>query len=76
MKAVAAHDTLLFNLKTDPGEKENLLAQNPKVAQELITKLKVFQTHLGEVPPGLKTKEPADRSHYDRQEAWLKLEGK
>jgi len=33
----------LYNLATDPGEKNNLVAEKPKIAQELKTKLEEFK---------------------------------
>lgn len=69
--AVPAHDTLLFNLKADVGEQANLLSQCPQKAEELLSAMDQFQQSLGELPPLLKVREPADRIHYKRQDAWL-----
>lgn len=49
-KSTAAHDTLLFNLRVDPGEQTNLFYQNPKKVKELTQKLELFNTHLGPIP--------------------------
>ena len=72
--AVPAHDTLLFNLKADIGEQANLLSQRPQQAEELLSAMQQFQRSLGELPPLLKVREPADRIHYKRQDAWLKTQ--
>lgn len=71
IKDVPAHDTLLFNLKDDPGEQNNLFEQQPKKAAELLQAIQDFQNSLGELPAGLKVREPADESHYERQRVWL-----
>lgn len=48
-----AHDTLLFNLRDDVGERHNLYHQYPEKAKEMIQKLQTFTRHLGKMPPGL-----------------------
>lgn len=58
-----AHGLLLFNLKNDPGEENNLAEQQPKKVQELQQKIADFKKSLGPVPPLHKYKPPADRSH-------------
>ncbi len=37
----------LFNLKTDPGEKTNLISQNHQLAQDLEARLNNWQSHVG-----------------------------
>ena len=71
MKAVPAHDTLLFNLKTDIGEQQNLLQSEPRKKNELLEAMEVFRTRLGELPPSLLVKEAADHSHFENQKKWL-----
>ncbi len=68
---VAAHDTLLFNLKADRSEKDNLLPKHQEKAAELLQAMEDFQASLGTLPPLLKVRAPADNIHYDRQKAWL-----
>jgi arylsulfatase A-like enzyme len=68
---VPAHDTLLFNLKADRSEKDNILPKHPEKATELLQAMEDFQDSLGTLPPLMKTRAPADNIHYDRQKAWL-----
>ena len=60
-----AHGLLLFNLKDDPGEKNNLAEQQPEKVQELQQKIADFEQALGPVHPLHKFKPPADRSHEE-----------
>ncbi len=54
----------LFNLATDPEEKHNLLAQNPKLAHELRGQLKKWSEGL--LPPGLGAElGTAGRGYFD-----------
>jgi arylsulfatase A-like enzyme len=64
-QAVAAHDTLLFNLKKDPGEKDNLFYAHKELARELITEMNARYTNLGKLPPTLITQSPEDKSHFE-----------
>ena len=57
-----AHDTLLFNLKDDPGERNNLIKEYPEKVDELILKITAYKEALGPLPPALKQKIPADHS--------------
>jgi hypothetical protein len=72
---VPPHDTLLFDLASDPGERVNRLDDQRQKAQELLAAKAAFEQSLGELPPLLKVREPADNLHYDRQRAWLEREG-
>lgn len=74
--AVPAHDTLLFNLKADPGEQENRLASAPDKAKTLLKAMEAFKASLGDLPPLLNTREPADNSQFQRQKEWLNKKGK
>ncbi len=65
MKAVAAHDTLLFNLKNDPGETTNLLSENPEKAAQMIRAMDLAVSKLGPLPPNLVIRTPQDRSHFE-----------
>ena len=58
------HDTLLFNLKLDPGEKNNLLLKNRKKAVELLDNLKEQLNVIKPFPRGLITTSKADQSHF------------
>ncbi|MQY77739.1 MAG: sulfatase-like hydrolase/transferase [Bacteroidetes bacterium] len=64
--AVAPHDTLLFNLKTDPGEKTDLFSENPGKAWELCCRMDSAYKSLGDLPPSLIMNSPADKSHFER----------
>jgi arylsulfatase len=69
--AVPPHDTLLFNLKADIGEQENLMTRHPDKPKELLLAMEDFKSSLGDLPPLLKVKVPADNIHYERQTKWL-----
>ncbi|MBE9462798.1 sulfatase [Dyadobacter subterraneus] len=64
---VPATDTLLFNLKTDIGEKNNLLKSNLAKAKELLVSLDLFKKKLGQTPPALVQQMPADNSHIKKR---------
>jgi len=64
--AVAPHDTLLFNLNTDPGEKTDLFSENPEKAWELCCRMDSAYKSLGDLPPSLIMNSPADKSHFER----------
>jgi arylsulfatase len=49
----AAHDTLLFNLKNDPGETVNLFYEHPQKSQEMIAALNAYKAGFGDIPPAL-----------------------
>ena len=71
MKAVAAHDTLLFNLKEDPGERNNLLAQEPERARALLEEMHREYDNLLPLPEQLVIRGRADHSHYDHVREYL-----
>ncbi|TNF40025.1 MAG: DUF229 domain-containing protein, partial [Cytophagales bacterium] len=64
MKAVEAHDTLLFNLKTDPGETTNLAKENPEKLAQMMRAMDLAVQQLGPLPPSLVVRGPQDNSHY------------
>jgi len=64
MKAVAAHDTLLFNLKDDPGETNNLAKENPEKVAQMMRAMDLSVQQLGPLPPSLVVRVPQDNSHY------------
>ncbi len=68
-KAVAEHDTLLFNLKSDPGETNNLFKEKHNLGIELIQEMRTSYTALGPLPPSQLLRSPADNSHYDHLKA-------
>lgn len=55
----------LFDLESDPGEKHNLLAEQPQIADELRGKLQTWAAEL--IPPGIETTNltPAAKSYFD-----------
>jgi len=67
--AVPAHDTLLVNLEEDPGEQNNLAEAMPEKTQEMLQGMQAARTELGELPPSLHIRSPADHSHYEYLEA-------
>lgn len=62
-KAVAAHDTLLFNLKSDPSEQNNLAQLHKERVRQLSLEMQAQKEKLGNLPPSLVHKTPQDRSH-------------
>jgi arylsulfatase A-like enzyme len=65
MKAVEAHDTLLFNLKTDPGETTNLAKENPEKLAQMMRAMDLAVEQLGPLPPSLVVRSQQDVSHYE-----------
>jgi arylsulfatase A-like enzyme len=63
-KAVPPHDTLLFDLRTDPGETENLYATRPEKVQEMMELMEAFVASKGEFPPSLSIGASADQEFY------------
>jgi len=63
--AVAPHDTLLFNLKSDPGEQVNLCKEDPGKVQEMLALMEAYKDSKGELPPSLIIGEQADHMHYE-----------
>jgi arylsulfatase A len=64
---VPAADTLLFNLKTDIGEQNNLLKTNPAKAKELLTSLESYKKKIGATPPAQVQRMPSDDSHIKKR---------
>lgn len=64
-KGVAAHDTLLFNLKHDPGEKVNLYASKRELGKKLIRDMQTSYDNMGELPPSLILRSSSDNSHFE-----------
>ena len=63
--AVAPHDTLLFNLKTDPGERVNLYPENPEKVAEMVALMDAYVDSKGEFPPSLVIGDEADHEFYN-----------
>lgn len=64
MKAVAAHDTLLFNIKNDPGETTNLAQGNSEKLAQMMRAMDIAVKQLGPLPPNLVIRSPQDDSHF------------
>lgn len=64
-KAVAPHDTLLINLKEDPGELKNLYSSNPELTRALLTEMETELEALGPLPPSINIGRAQDNSHYE-----------
>lgn len=62
---VAAHDTLLFNLKKDPEEQFNLYHEKPNLAKDLLKEMELKYKEMGELPKPLLVRKEADESHFD-----------
>ena len=65
--STAAHDTLLFNLREDIGEKYNVYHKYPEKAKEMLQKLQEYRRNFGEIPPPL-VMTGNDASKYLRQQ--------
>lgn len=65
MKKVDAHDTLLFNLKTDPGETTNLAKDNPEKTAQMMRAMELAVKQLGPLPESKVVRTPQDNSHYE-----------
>lgn len=65
MKKVDAHDTLLFNLKTDPGETANLAKENPEKLAQMMRAMELAVKQLGPLPESKVVRTPQDNSHYE-----------
>lgn len=63
--ASPAHDSLLVNLKTDPFESNNLFEKNKERARVLFSEMEAKYEALGELPPSIVLRTPADESHYE-----------
>jgi arylsulfatase A-like enzyme len=61
---VPAHDTLLFNLRADPGEKTNKFPDSSGIAGMIAEKMDSFMLSLEPLHPSVhKRGDPADKSH-------------
>lgn len=63
-QGVAAHDTLLYNLKKDPGERNNLFHKHKSLAISLLQEMSYKYQQMGALPPSLSPRKPADESHF------------
>ncbi len=63
-KGVPPHDTLLFNLKSDPGERVNLYGEMPEKVAEMVELMDAYLSSKGALPPSLVIGDPADHSTY------------
>ena len=64
-QAVAAHDTLLINLKEDPGERNNLYEEKKTLATDLFQEMSARYDDLGKLPPSMEVSAEADHSFLD-----------
>jgi arylsulfatase A-like enzyme len=64
-KGVLPHDSLLFNLKNDPGEQHNLYAEMPDKVAEMAELMNTYLQSKGTLPPSLVIGDPADHAHYE-----------
>lgn len=64
-KAVAAHDSLLINLKNDAGEQNNLFEKNKELALNLFDEMQQELEALGTLPPLIFMRSMEDNSHYE-----------
>lgn len=62
-QAVAAHDSLLIDMKNDPGEKNNLYHEFPAIADKLFIEMNKELDSLGNLPPHMIIRTPEDNSH-------------
>ncbi|MEL6390686.1 MAG: sulfatase [Bacteroidota bacterium] len=61
---VPSHDTLLFNMREDPGEQKNLADQEPLIIQEMIQELESAIDSLGPMVDRQVYQTAPDYSHY------------
>jgi arylsulfatase A-like enzyme len=69
MKKVEAHDTLLFNLRNDPGETTNLATENREKTLQMMRAMELAVKQLGSLPDNKVIRTPADNSHYEYLES-------
>ena len=60
---IDAHDTLLFNMSNDPGEKNNIFEDNKELARNLASSMTKKYNELGELPSSIIIRSDADESH-------------
>ena len=60
---IDSHDTLLFNLRKDPGEKNNIYDSNREMAKSLIDLMNVKYKEMGKLPESIVIRSDADESH-------------
>lgn len=60
---IDAHDTLLFNMSNDPGEKNNIFEDNKDLARNLANSMTKKYNELGELPSSIIIRSDADESH-------------
>ena len=63
--ASSGHDSLLFNLKNDPLEADNLFDTNKEFARKLFSEMEKEYSNLGALPPSINLRTPADESHLE-----------
>lgn len=66
--AMPAHDTLLFNIRQDPAESQNLFGSQKIKARQILDAMQTFQSNLGLLPPLIETLRPADNTHRERKD--------
>jgi len=67
------HELLLFNLKDDPEERNNLAAQQPERVAAMLAAIDAFKLSLGEVPEAKKTGKNMDFGPYIRLSTTLAI---
>jgi len=60
---IDSHDTLLFNMRKDPGEKNNIFDSNREMAKSLIDLMNVKYKEMGKLPESIVIRSDADESH-------------
>ena len=63
---IDSHDTLLFNLRKDPGEKNNIYDSNREMAKSLIDLMNVKYKEMGKLPESIVIRSDADESHLKK----------
>jgi arylsulfatase A len=61
---VSGHELLLFNLKDDPGESNNLVAENANRVKVMLAEIDEFKASLGTLPEAKKTGKNMDYGPY------------
>ena len=63
---VSGHELLLFNLKDDPSESNNLVAENANTVEVMLAEIDEFKASLGTLPEAKKTGKNMDYGPYIR----------
>lgn len=52
-------------MRKDPGETANLFKENKELGRQLFAEMETVYKALGELPPSIVLRTPADESHFE-----------